>query len=127
MSREIIFTQNAPQAIGSYSQAVKVDNTIYLSGQIALDPVSMQLCSEEIEAQIHQVFKNLQAVTQAAGGSLNHIVKLNIYMIDLQNFAKVNEIMSIYFQEPFPARAVVGVASLPKNALLEADAIMILE
>ena len=124
MMKTIISTPNAPAAIGTYSQAVKVDQTVYLSGQIALDPASMQLV-EGIEAQIHQVFRNLSAVCEAAGGSLADIVKLNIFLTDLGNFAKVNEIMRQYFQQPYPARAAVGVASLPRGALVEADGVMV--
>jgi reactive intermediate/imine deaminase len=126
MSREIIATENAPAAIGTYSQAVKVDKTVYLSGQIPLIPETMELTGDYIGEQIHQVFKNLQAVTEAAGGSLADIVKLTIFLIDLQHFARVNEIMAEYFQQPYPARAAVGVAQLPKGAQVEADAIMIL-
>ncbi len=126
MSREIITTENAPAAIGTYSQAVKVDKTVYLSGQIPLIPETMELTGDDIGEQIHQVFKNLQAVTEAAGGSLADIVKLTIFLIDLQHFARVNEIMAEYFQQPYPARAAVGVAQLPKGAQVEADAIMIL-
>lgn len=125
MTREIISTSNAPAAIGTYSQAVKVDNTVYLSGQIGLDPASMQMV-EGFEAQTHQVFKNLRAVCEAAGGSLADIAKINIFMTDLSNFAKVNEIMAQYFSQPYPARAAVGVASLPRNAEVEADAVMCL-
>lgn len=126
MPREIIHTQSAPQAIGSYSQAVKVGDTVYLSGQIALDPTTMELCSSEIEPQIHQVFKNLQAVAKACNANLCDIVKLNIYLTDLQHFAKVNEIMMQYFSEPYPARAAVGVAALPRNALVEADGVLVI-
>lgn len=122
--KTIISTPNAPAAIGTYSQAVKVDQTVYLSGQIGLDPASMQLV-EGVEAQIHQVFKNLAAVCEASGGSLADIVKLNIFLTDLGNFAKVNEIMSQYFHQPYPARAAVGVASLPRGALVEADGVMV--
>lgn len=121
--KTIISTPAAPAAIGTYSQAVKVDGTVYLSGQIGLDPASMQLV-DGIEAQIHQVFKNLSAVCEAAGGSLADIVKLNVFLTDLGNFAKVNEIMGQYFQQPYPARAAVGVASLPRGALVEADGVM---
>lgn len=121
--KTIISTPNAPAAIGTYSQAVKVDNTVYLSGQIGLDPASMQLV-DGIEAQIHQVFKNLSAVCEAAGGSLADIVKLNVFLTDLAHFAKVNEIMGQYFQQPYPARAAVGVAQLPRGALVEADGVM---
>ena len=125
MSKQIIKTNDAPQAIGTYSQAVKAGNTVYLSGQIGLDPVSMQL-EEGIEAQIHRVFKNLQAVALASNGTLGDIVKLNVFLTDLGHFAKVSEIMPQYFHEPYPARAVVGVASLPRGALVEADAVMVL-
>ena len=125
MSKQIIKTNDAPQAIGTYSQAVKAGNTVYLSGQIGLDPVSMQLV-EGIEAQIHRVFKNLLAVALASNGTLADIVKLNVFLTDLGHFAKVSEIMAQYFIEPYPARAVVGVASLPRGALVEADAVMVL-
>ncbi len=123
--KTIISTANAPAAIGTYSQAVKVDGTVYLSGQIGLDPASMQLV-DGIDAQIHQVFKNLSAVCEAADGSLADIVKLNVFLVDLGNFAKVNEIMGQYFQQPYPARAAVGVASLPRGALVEADGVLVL-
>lgn len=123
--KTIISTTNAPGAIGTYSQAVKVGGTVYLSGQIGLDPASLQLV-DGVEAQIHQVFKNLSAVCEAAGGSLADIVKLNVFLTDLGNFAKVNEIMSQYFREPYPARAAVGVASLPRGALVEADGVLVL-
>lgn len=123
--KSIISTSNAPAAIGTYSQAVKIDQTVYLSGQIGLDPASMQLV-EGIEAQIHQVFRNLSAVCEASGGTLAEIVKLNIFLTDLGNFAKVNEIMGQYFQQPYPARAAVGVASLPRGALVEADGVLVL-
>lgn len=123
--KTIISTTNAPAAIGTYSQAVKVGGTVYLSGQIGLDPASMQLV-DGVEAQIHQVFKNLSAVCEAAGGSLADIVKLNVFLTDLGNFAKVNEIMGQYFREPYPARAAVGVASLPRGALVEADGVLVL-
>jgi len=126
MIRTIIQTPDAPAAIGAYSQAVRAGGTVYLSGQIGLDPVSMQLV-EGIEAQIHQVFQNLRAVAAAAGGSLADVVKLNIYLTDLGHFAKVNEIMAQYFSQPYPARAVVGVASLPRGAQVEADAVMVVE
>lgn len=122
--KTIISTPNAPAAIGTYSQAVKVDGTVYLSGQIGLDPVSMQLV-DGIEAQTHQVFKNLSAVCEAAGGSLADIVKLSIFLTDLGHFARVNEIMGQYFQQPYPARAAVGVASLPRGALVEADGVLV--
>ncbi|MEY3220681.1 MAG: hypothetical protein RIT27_2038 [Pseudomonadota bacterium] len=128
MQREIINTPHAPQAIGTYSQAVKVGNTVYLSGQIPLVPETMTLLDLEVDmsAQIHQVFKNLQAVARAAGGDLNHTVKLNVFLIDLSHFALVNQIMAEYFTEPYPARAAVGVASLPKNAQVEMDAILVI-
>lgn len=125
MTKTIIATPNAPQAIGTYSQAIKVDNTVYLSGQIGLEPASMQMV-EGIEAQIHQVFSNLKAVAGAAGGNLGDVVKLNVFLTDLSNFAKVNEIMAQYFQPPYPARAAVGVKELPRGALVEADAVMVL-
>lgn len=123
MARTIIATPNAPAAIGTYSQAVKVGDTVYLSGQIPLDPVSMKL-EEGIEAQIVRVFDNLQAVANAAGGSLADTVKLNVFLTDLGNFAKVNEIMARYFTEPYPARAAIGVAALPRGAAVEMDAIL---
>lgn len=123
-SKQIIQTNGAPAAIGTYSQAVKVGNTVYLSGQIGLDPVSMQMV-DGIEAQIHRVFTNLKAVAEAAGGSLNDVVKLNIFLTDLAHFALVNSIMAEYFTQPYPARAAVGVASLPRAALVEADGVMV--
>jgi reactive intermediate/imine deaminase len=125
ITKEIIQTNGAPAAIGTYSQAVKVGNTVYLSGQIGLDPTSMQMV-ESIEAQIHRVFDNLKAVTEAAGGSLADVVKLNIYLTDLVHFSLVNTIMTEYFTQPYPARAAVGVASLPRGALVEADGVMVL-
>lgn len=125
MAKQIISTPHAPQAIGTYSQAVRVGDTVYLSGQIGLDPSTMQLV-EGIEAQVHRVFKNLKAVAEASGGSLGDVVKLNVFLTDLGNFALVNTIMAEYFSEPSPARAAVGVASLPRGALVEADAIMVL-
>jgi len=124
--KQIINTDQAPQAIGTYSQAVKVDNTVYLSGQIPLIPESMAMISGGIEQQVKQVFKNLSAVTEASGGSLADIVKLNIFLTDLDNFPLVNQIMSEYFQQPYPARAVVGVAALPKGSEVEMDAVMVL-
>ncbi len=123
MAKTIISTDKAPAAIGTYSQAVRVDHTVYLSGQIGLDPAAMTLV-EGIDAQIVRVFDNLKAVAEAAGGSLADVVKLNVYLTDLANFAKVNEVMARYFAEPFPARAAVGVKELPKGALVEADAVM---
>ncbi|MDR1424749.1 MAG: RidA family protein [Azoarcus sp.] len=124
MSRKIISTPNAPAAIGPYSQAVRVGNTIYCSGQIGLEPKSGQL-TEGFEAQAVRVFENLKAVTEAAGATLAQIVRVTIYLTELGNFARVNEIMVRYFSEPYPARAVVGVKELPKGALLEADAIIV--
>lgn len=123
MNRAIIKTDKAPAAIGTYSQAVKIGGTVYLSGQIALDPVTMAL-KEGIEAQIVQVFENLKAVCEAAGGGLADIAKLNIYLTDLAHFALVSEIMSRYFTEPYPARAAVGVAALPRGALVEMDGVV---
>lgn len=125
MSRSIVSTPNAPAAIGTYSQAVKAGDTVYLSGQIGLVPASMQL-AEGFEAQTVQVFENLKAVAEAAGGSLADAVKLTIYLTDLGNFAKVNEVMARYFAEPYPARAAVGVKELPKGAVVEADAVLVL-
>lgn len=127
MSKTIIQTDNAPAAIGTYSQAVRSGQTVYISGQIPLVPETMEFVSEQIEAQIHQVFKNLSAITVAAGGDLNQIAKLNIFLTDLSCFPMVNEIMAEYFQTPYPARAAVGVRELPKGALVEMDAIMALE
>lgn len=124
MQREIISTTDAPQAIGTYSQAVKVGDTVYLSGQIPLVPETMELVEGDMRAQITRVFDNLTAVAKAANGSLANISKLNIYLTDLSHFPLVNEIMAEYFSEPYPARAAVGVASLPKGALVEMDAIM---
>ena len=125
MTKEIIQTNGAPSAIGTYSQAVKVGNTVYLSGQIGLDPATMQMV-ESIEAQIHRVFDNLKAVTEAAGGSMADVVKLNLYLTDLVHFSLVNTIMAEYFTQPYPARAAVGVASLPRAALVEADGVMVI-
>ena len=127
MKKQTIQTDEAPQAIGTYSQAIRVDdgNTVYLSGQIGLDPFTMQMVAG-IEGQIHQVFLNLKAVAAASGGTLADIVKLNVYLIDLGNFDRVNEIMSGHFSSPYPARAAVGVAALPRGALVEMDAVMVL-
>jgi len=125
-TKTIIQTPDAPAAIGTYSQAVRIDDTVYLSGQIGLDPDTMILV-DGIEAQVNRVFQNLRAVAVASGGSLNDVVKLNIYLTDLAHFAKVNEIMSTYFRLPFPARAAVGVATLPRGALVEADGVLILQ
>ena len=126
MTRSTIQTTQAPQAIGTYSQAVRVGDTVYLSGQIALEPATMQMVQETIESEIHQVFQNLRAVCEAAGGSLNDIAKLNIFLTDLTNFATVNSIMAEYFDMPYPARAAVGVASLPRAARVEADGVMVI-
>ena len=126
MSRSIVSTTNAPAAIGTYSQAVGVGKTVYLSGQIGLDPVTMNMV-EGFDAQTDRVFRNLKAVAEASGGRLGDAVKLTIYLTDLANFAKVNEIMAQYFQEPYPARAAVGVKELPKGALVEADAILVID
>lgn len=125
MSRQVIHTENAPAAIGTYSQAILVGNTLYLSGQIGLDPYSMELV-EGIEAQIRRVFDNLKAVCEAAGGTLADIAKLNIFLTDLSNFQLVNQIMGEYFAQPYPARAALGVASLPKGALVEMDGVVII-
>ncbi len=127
MSREIIATDKAPQAIGTYSQAIKIDQTVYLSGQIPLDPVSMEVIEGDMRVQINRVFENLQSVAQAAGGSLDKFVKLNIFLTDLSHFPLVNEVMAEHFSEPYPARAAVGVASLPKGVDIEMDAIMQLD
>ena len=124
MTREIISTDRAPQAIGTYSQAVKSGNTVYLSGQIPLVPETMEMVEGDIEQQIRRVFDNLGAVAEAAGGSLADIAKLNIFLVALGNFATVNEVMAEYFPEPYPARAAIGVASLPKGAGVEMDAVM---
>lgn len=125
MTRQVITTIQAPAAIGTYSQAIRAGNLVFLSGQIGLDPNSMLLV-EGIDAQIHQVFKNLAVVCAAAGGSTSEVVKINIYLTDLSHFAKINEIMPLYFAEPYPARAAVGVKELPKGALIEADGILVL-
>ncbi len=127
MSKTIIQTEQAPQAIGTYSQAVKVGDTVYLSGQIPLDPATMELVQGDIARQIRQVFDNLQAVARAAGGSLQDIVKLNVFLTDLAHFPVVNEIMAQYFDAPYPARAAIGVAQLPKGAAVEMDAILVLD
>ena len=122
--KTIISTDNAPSAIGTYSQAVKVNNTVYLSGQIPLVPATMTVISEDFTEQTHQVFKNLVAVCEAAGGNINDMVKVNIFMMDLANFATVNEVMSQYFSQPYPARAAVQVSRLPKDVLIEIDGVM---
>jgi reactive intermediate/imine deaminase len=126
MTRQTIQTSDAPQAIGPYSQAVRAGDTVYLSGQIPLDPATMQLVSGDIEAEIHQVFKNLKAVAEAAGGSLAKAVKVNVFLTDLGHFAKVNEIMATYCAQPFPARAAVGVAQLPRGARVEIECVLYL-
>ncbi len=126
MKKTIIKTSAAPAAIGTYSQAVKVGNTVYLSGQIPLDPASGEMVAGEMRAQIARVFDNLAAVAKAAGGGLQDVVKLNVFLTDLKNFPQVNEIMAQYFKEPYPARAAVGVAALPRGAQVEMDAVMVL-
>jgi reactive intermediate/imine deaminase len=126
MSRQVIHTDAAPKAIGTYSQAVRCGDTVYLAGQIGLDPATMQL-ADGIEAQVVRVFENLKAVAAAAGGTLGDAAKLTVYLTDLEHFALVNRVMAGYFTEPYPARAAVGVASLPRGALVEIDAIMHLE
>lgn len=123
-SKTIITTDKAPKAIGTYSQAIKVGNTVYLSGQIPLKPDTMELVTGDMRAQIRQVFDNLQAIAEAAGGTLADLVKLNVYLTDLAHFPLVNEVMASYIPEPYPARAAVGVAALPKGAQVEMDAIM---
>lgn len=127
MARQIISTDQAPQAIGTYSQAVKVGPTVYLSGQIPLHPESMEMVAGGIETQIRRVFDNLRAVALAADGDLAQFVKLNVFLTDLSNFPVVNEIMAEYFQQPYPARAAIGVAALPKGAAVEMDAVMVLD
>ena len=126
MAKEIISTEKAPQAIGTYSQAVKAGSTVYLSGQIPLIPETMEMVEGDIKQQIHRVFQNLQAVANAAGGDLSDVVKLNIFLTDLSNFPQVNEVMAEYFQQPYPARAAIGVAALPKDAGVEMDAVLVL-
>ncbi|RYY02867.1 MAG: RidA family protein [Gammaproteobacteria bacterium] len=125
-NKAIIHSDDAPAAIGTYSQAVKVNNTVYLSGQIPLDPTTMQLVDGDFAAQAHQVFKNLRAVSEAAGGGLKDIVKLNIYLTDLTNFPIVNEVMGQYFTAPYPARAAIGINQLPRASLIEADGILVI-
>jgi len=127
MSKTIIATDKAPQAIGTYSQAVKAGNTVYISGQIPLLPQTMELVEGDMRANIKQVFENLQAICKEAGGSLADIVKLNIFLTDLSNFGLVNEVMATYFSQPYPARAAVGVASLPKDVGVEMDAVMVIK
>ena len=126
MSRQTIHTSHAPQAIGPYSQAVRAGDTVYLSGQIPFDPATTQLVSGDIEAEIRQVFENLKAVAEAAGGSLANAVKVNVFLTDLGHFAKVNEIMATYCTQPFPARAAVGVAQLPRGARVEIECVLYL-
>jgi reactive intermediate/imine deaminase len=125
-NKAVIQTDQAPGAIGTYSQAIKINNTVYLSGQIPLDPKEMVLVSEDIKDQINQVFLNLKAVCEAAGGDLSNIVKLNIFLTDLNHFSIVNDIMSQYFIEPYPARAAIGVSSLPKGSQVEMDGIVVI-
>ncbi len=125
-NKAIISTEKAPSAIGTYSQAIKVNNTVYLSGQIPLIPETMEMVQGDFAAEAHQVFKNLQAVCEASNGRLADIVKLNIYLTDLGNFAIVNEVMAQYFQAPYPARAAIGVSQLPKGAQIEADGIVVI-
>jgi reactive intermediate/imine deaminase len=126
MAKQPIHTAAAPAAIGTYSQAIRAGNTVYLSGQIPLDPKTMQLVSGDIRAEIKRVFDNLAAVAQAAGGTLDDAVKVNVYLTDLKNFALVNEAMTEYFKEPYPARAAIGVAQLPRGAAVEVDAVLVL-
>ncbi len=126
MKKEIIKTADAPEAIGTYTQAVKVGNTVYLSGQIPLIPGGSELDAADMRAQVARVFENLSAVARAAGGGLQDVVKLNVFLTDMQDFPVVNEVMAEYFQQPYPARAAVGVAALPRGAAVEMDAIMVL-
>lgn len=126
MTREIIHTAQAPQAIGPYSQAVRAGDTVYLSGQIPLDPKTMQMVTGDIDAEIRRVFDNLKAVAEAAGGSLAHAVKVNVFLTDLAHFARVNEIMAAYCTQPYPARAAIGVAQLPRGARVEIECILYL-
>jgi reactive intermediate/imine deaminase len=124
MMRQIIQTQDAPEAIGTYSQAVRTGNTVWLSGQIPLDPATMQLVSGDMDAEIRRVFENLKAVAAAAGGTLDNAVKVTVYLTDLAHFARVNEIMATYFTRPYPARAAVGVAALPRGARVEMECVL---
>jgi len=126
VKREIIHTDKAPKAIGTYSQAVKIGDTVYLSGQIPLVPETMEMAAGDMEAQVRRVFDNLKAVAEAAGGSLADVAKLNVFLTDLANFPLVNQVMADYFQPPYPARAAIGVAALPKGAGVEMDAVMVL-
>lgn len=127
MAKRVIHTDQAPQAIGTYSQAIRVGQSVWLSGQIPLDPLTMELVGTDMEAQIRRVFDNLLAVAQAAGGDVQDIVKLNIFLTDLGHFALVNQIMAEYFHEPYPARAAIGVAALPRGAAVEMDAVLMLD
>lgn len=124
MSRQSFHTDRAPQAIGTYSQAVRAGDTVYLSGQVPFDPATMQLVTGDIEVQARRVFENLKAVAEAAGGTLAHAVKLTIFLTDLANFAKVNEVMATYFAKPYPARSTIGVASLPRGAQIEIECVL---
>jgi reactive intermediate/imine deaminase len=124
INRQIIHTPLAPSAIGTYSQAVRVGDTVYVSGQIPLDPATMQMVSGDIDAEIRRAFENLKAIAAAAGGTLNHAVKVTVFLTDLGHFARVNEIMATYFQQPYPARAAVGVAALPRGARVEVECIL---
>lgn len=127
MTREVLSTDKAPQAIGTYSQAVRVDDTVYISGQIPLVPETMEIVEGDVSAQIKQVFDNLKAVAEASGGSFSDMVKLTVFLTDLSHFPIVNEIMGEYFEQPYPARAAVGVAALPKGAAVEMDAVMVIQ
>ncbi|MFQ5544882.1 MAG: RidA family protein [Acidiferrobacterales bacterium] len=127
MTKQVIKTDKAPQAIGTYSQAVRVDSTVYISGQIPLVPETMEIVQGDVAAQIERVFENLKAVVEAAGGTFENVVKLTVYLTDLANFVRVNEVMASHFKEPFPARAAVGVAALPKGVAVEVDAILVLD
>jgi reactive intermediate/imine deaminase len=127
MTKQVIKTDKAPKAIGTYSQAVRVDSTVYLSGQIPLVPETMQIVQGDVGAQIERVFENLKAIVEAAGGTFANVVKMTVYLTDLANFARVNEVMASHFQEPFPARAAIGVAALPKGVAVEVDAILVLD
>jgi len=127
MAREIISTENAPQAIGTYSQAVKIDNTVYISGQIPLVPETMEVVEGDFANHVRQVFLNLSAIAEAAGGNINDLVKINIFLTDLNNFATVNEVMAEFFKQPYPARAALEISALPKGVQVEADAVMALQ
>jgi reactive intermediate/imine deaminase len=124
MSRTIIHTADAPKAVGTYSQAVKCGNTVYVSGQLPLDPATGEMVTESVEAQIRRTFDNLQAIVKAAGGDFSQVAKLNVYLIDLGHFARLNQIMAEYFTEPYPARAALGIASLPRGAQIEMDCVV---